>query len=44
MTGPEKSLQAVTMVQGGQSVARPSTLTSERFSLAYTGAQLPGGA
>ncbi len=43
MSGREKSLQSVTMVQSGQSVATPSQLSSGHFSVAYTGTQSAGG-
>ena len=41
MTGPERSLEEITMVQG-TNVATPSALTADRFSVAYTGGQLSG--
>ena len=37
MGGPETTLTAVTMVQGGVTVSVPSTLASAGFSVSYTG-------
>ena len=40
MSGPETSLDQLTMVQAGQSVSTPSGLSSGRFSVSYTGSQV----
>jgi hypothetical protein len=40
MSGPETSLDQVTMVQGGEDVSTPSGLSSGQFSASYTGTQL----
>jgi hypothetical protein len=43
MTGPETSLEEDTMVQQAGTVSTPAALTSQGFSVAYTGPQLSGG-
>ena len=40
MSGPETSLDQVTMVQGQEDVSTPSGLSSAQFSVSYTGTQL----
>ena len=40
MSGPERSLDQVTMVQGQEDVSTPSGLSSGQFSVSYTGPQL----
>ncbi len=41
MSGPETSLDQLTMVQAGQDVSTPSALSSGQFSVSYTGPQQP---
>jgi Peptidase A4 family len=43
MNGPETSLEEDTMLQQGVVVATPTALTSQGFSVAYSGPQLSGG-
>ena len=40
ISGPETSLDQLTMVQGGEEVSTPSGLSSGQFSVDYTGTQL----
>ncbi len=42
MTGPEGSLEEISMVQGGMTVSTPSGLTTGGFNVTYTGTQLAG--